>query len=317
MHKSFISYQHLLAIFLAFIISSSASANEPSSEILKGFMEFSLPAGWNVVTVDINGSTNFGTESNPFYKQKFTAKVSPSKPLYIHEKWIGGTEVIELYASSEKPLLINGIASSELKNDRWSSQFEFAGKPFESGKSIESYSSTAVLSGSDEETAVAAKAQEAKIAQDRAKADAEARKRAAKVAADNEAKAKQIRFQNLVTKYGAFQGVEKLTGSNTGKPEDPRFPLAMGDEYYIVVEGKKVRSCQGGNNQYSTKSYLYTAAVNSGIIKSNEKAILKVKVIPINHHLGRHEANGVVCGKWKKPFGIKFYRIHDSDYREI
>ena len=303
-----------------FLFSVDAMASEPNADVLKNFMSFELPPGWEVLEVKISNSTNFGTDASPFYKQKFTAKLAPLTPLFKHQKWQGGTEVISLYASKEKPISVNGMASSELKNERWNSEFEFESQPFDSGKPIKSFSSTAVLEGSQEEIELQKKMKLERIAQDQAKADAEARKRASIEAAEAKEREKQIRLQNLMSKYNAYQGVEKLTSHARGKSTDARFPLSPGDEYYVLLDGAdSIRTCRGGsNNLYSANGSLVASAINSGALDIGQKSIVKVMVVPHGQKMPNHVANGVTCVKTGKQLvAIKFEKIHDQDYNEI
>jgi len=311
--KSSVDLKAIISCIM-FLLSFSALASEPNADVLKNFMSFELPSGWNVVDIRINNSTNFGTEENPFYKQKFTAKLAPSTPLYIHQKWLGGTEVISLYASADEPISANGIASSQLKNERWTSKFEFEGKPFEAGKPINSFSSSAVLNGSAEEEAALDKMNAEKVAQDRAKADAEAKKRAEKAKAERKESEKRIRFQNLVAKYNATESPKKIE-------KDPRFELRAGAKYYLIVDArhqKRLGFCWGAG-KYRTISSIAAAAINSGALNIGEKAIIEVSVIKHGDSFGTLTANGVRCAdhSGKKALALTFRKIHDVDYNEI
>lgn len=310
------SYFCILTFF-----SSLAFSNSITSEQVEGFLGMEMPSGWTLNSTEIQSLVNYGTDDSPFYKLKFSSLAYPEAPLFVHSSWIDGVEVIEPYANTENPIKFNGVASIELANSRWNPKFDFDKDAFSKGKTMSSFAVSSVLKGSPEQGQLQAKlkAKEEAIAQ--AKANAESAKRDAQAKAKREKQERGNRFQQLVAKYQPQVVAKNLTSSSKGNASDSRFPMRVGDTYYIVYNGKdRIYTGGWGLNPYAVDTPLYGAAIHVGVLVEGKPCIFKVKVIGYtSEKFDGSFRNGYRTGPLINRSGkaIEITPLHNNDYYEL
>lgn len=174
MKNVFLAVPVVAAIFAA-LVSGSAFAAEPSERQIRNAFTFDIPPVWDVRDFKVEATQNFGSNIEPLYKSRFNASIEVKEDTFEPLGRLGDVLVLRQVLPAGHAVKVYGISSATLNQGQWVFAFDLQGSPFAAvGEPRGAFSGLAVVQGSDEHTALAAR-----IEQERQAALEAERKRAA------------------------------------------------------------------------------------------------------------------------------------------
>ncbi len=137
----------------------------PDNERIKALLALKAPWVWQVDSVDIEKSHNFGTASAPAYKQRFEAKASLKENLYkpVQDPYqatqrsyqtaqqYGNKRIVKTTAKAGYIHTLRGVATTVYLNGQYNTFFEFENLPADMGRPLNEFEGEVLVQGSPEE----------------------------------------------------------------------------------------------------------------------------------------------------------------------
>lgn len=142
----------LVVLAMLLIPSLSNATNDTNSPDIRTQFVLQLPGYWNLETLNISESVDYGTNEEPIIKQRFTADLMLKEDTYSLAKEEANVTWLDLVAETGLKRTVHGIATSTQTSGAWNIQLALESDPTASlGQPLSFFPGKVIIKGSPQE----------------------------------------------------------------------------------------------------------------------------------------------------------------------